>query len=110
MKDYAEYEHTSKSGRPFSNSTDWEIWSHNICQGAGNPGRRCVNDDDDSDTGGCPLILLMIVDRTPAEWTGPYARYTCSEKTTATDARRLETERRRTEIADSHYPLFPEVS
>lgn len=112
MKDYSEYEHTSKSGRPFSNSTDWEIWSHNVCQGAGNPDRHCVNDDEDA--GGCPLILLAMVDRTPAEWIGPRGRYRCTEKTTAAEIRRAAKQARaaadKAALEAEHYPLLPEVS
>jgi hypothetical protein len=79
-----EYDKTARPGRAFSNSTEWEIWSYNVCHGGGNEPARCVNDDGDD----CPLITLSLTERIPAEWTGPHGRYRCAEKTTPAEARR----------------------
>ncbi|MGY4098073.1 hypothetical protein ACW2Q0_00675 [Nocardia sp. R16R-3T] len=92
----------ARPGRPFSNSTEWEIWSYNVCHGAGNDARRCVNDDGED----CPLIALSLTDRTPAEWTGPRGRYRCTEKTTPAAARRQAEADERAAVEAEHYPLF----
>jgi hypothetical protein len=61
---------------PFSNGSMWEIWSYRNCE-------RCVNDgmgagDDELQ---CPLILVALTGRTPAEWADgnpPLGDYACS--------------------------------
>lgn len=79
MKSYEEYLATSDETVPFSNGTDFVGWQDAVCSG----GRLdlagpCANDVDED----CPLIALAFIDdRRPAEWTGPYARYDCSEYT-----------------------------
>lgn len=109
MKSIEEYEKAARTGRPFSNSTEWEIWQFNACMGGGNDSRRCVNDDNDD----CPLITLAVSGCTPAEWTGPHGRYQCGEKTTlaqvrtaAAEARRQAEAERQRRIDESHYPMF----
>ncbi len=108
MKTFDEYNATARDGSAFSNSTSWEIWSFNVCYGADHPGRRCVNDDDADAGNGCPLILLGLIGRIPAEWTGPDQRYTCTEKTTPADARRQAEAHQRAAVEAAHHgPLFP---
>lgn len=41
----------------FSNATEWECWSDRWCN-------RCKNDESE----GCPLVLVAMLDKTPAEW------------------------------------------
>lgn len=113
MKSFEDYEAAAREGPPFSNGTEWELWSFNACMGAGNDSRRCVHDDDADDGRGCPLILLAMIGKTPAEWTGPHGRYQCSEKTTPAQARsaaaairrQVDAERQR-QVDASHYPMF----
>lgn len=114
MKSYEEYEKTAKPGAPFSCGTEWEIWSYNVCMGGNHPlHRRCVNDDGADEGNGCPLILLSMIGKTPAEWIGPDGRYRCTEKTLPADARRAERvadeSAEREALATEHYPMFPEV-
>lgn len=104
MKTDEEYDRTARDGQAFSNSTGYEIWSYNVCQGADNPRERCVNDDNDD----CPLLGLAITGRIPAEWTGPHERYACSEKTRPAEARRHAEAAARELLAEQHYPMFPE--
>lgn len=63
-------------GSPFSNSTDWEIWSYNWCE-------RCRNDSPALvDKGeGCPLILVALMGKRPSEWLDGEcpSKYTCVE-------------------------------
>ncbi|MGW3545867.1 hypothetical protein ACWDNI_35740 [Nocardia niigatensis] len=106
MKSYDEYAATARPGRPFSNSTEWETFNWNVCQARGKQARACVNDPDPEVDGGCPLVLLSMVDMTPAEWTGKPGRYRCSAHTTAAQARAAEDEALAQKIADSHYPMF----
>jgi|GEM_PF-2357142 len=51
-------------GSPFSNSTEGECWMANNCH-------RCVHDAptrrDEWDKG-CPLIMVALLGKTPAEW------------------------------------------
>lgn len=44
---------TFKGIEMFSNSTEWEIWSHNWC-------RKCVNDVNED----CPIILDLMLNGT----------------------------------------------
>lgn len=110
MRSYEEYEKTARDGAAFSNGTEWEIWSFNVCMGGTNPERRCVNDDFADDGEGCPLILLSMVGKTPAEWVGAHGRYRCTEKTTPAEARRAERLAReaaeREALESEHYPMF----
>ncbi|WP_067891295.1 hypothetical protein [Nocardia vaccinii] len=109
MKTYEEYEKGAQAGRPFSNSTTWETWQWNVCLGREIPERRCVNDDGEPENN-CPLILLMLDDKTPAQWHVEHRPH-CTEKTTPAEARRAEREAQ--EAADkaaleaAHYPMFP---
>jgi hypothetical protein len=41
----------------FSNGSEFEEWAARWCW-------RCANDADDS----CPLVLVAMMERTPAEW------------------------------------------
>jgi hypothetical protein len=61
---------------PFSNGSMWEIWSHRNCE-------RCASDGMGAgeDQPQCPLILVALMGRTPAEWTDrepPLGDYLCS--------------------------------
>lgn len=102
MKSFEEYEKAAQPGRPFSNGTEWELWSYNVCGGSGVERNRCVRDDNDD----CPLILLMLDEKHPAEWTGPRGRYRCAEKTTPTDARREALAAEQAAVDAAHYPMF----
>jgi hypothetical protein len=108
MKSFTEYEKTARVGRPFSGSTEWEMFQFNVCRSQGDPARRCVNDTDS----GCPLVQLSLHDRAPAEWGSGRPRH-CTEKTTEADARRAAKREReaveKARLEASHYPMF-EVS
>ncbi|WP_280188761.1 hypothetical protein, partial [Nocardia gipuzkoensis] len=61
----------------------------------------------------CPLNLIALTERTPAEWTGTHGRYSCSEKVTPAQQRAADREARRAAeaaeraaIEAQHYPLF----
>lgn len=59
MRSYQEISATSRDGRAFSNSTEWEVFSANWCW------RGCVNDRNED----CPLIAFALAtERTPREW------------------------------------------
>lgn len=66
------WEHAHE-GSPFSNGTDWEIWSYNNCE-------TCAHDAD-TRTGdaplsaGCPLIAVALLGRTPREWIPGEGKY-----------------------------------
>lgn len=68
------YEH-SLAQPPFPTFTELEYWSERWCS-------RCVHGNDEYSTG-CPLIMVAINDRTPAEWfeqpAGSPDRYHCVE-------------------------------
>ena len=110
MRSYKEIEQDARPGRAFSNSTDWEIWSYNVCLGCGNADRRCVNDDGVDQGDGCPLILVSLGDMTPAEWVGPHGRYRCAAKTTVAQAKRAAREVAKAEeksaLEAEHYSMF----
>lgn len=112
MRSYEEIVQDAKPGRPFGNSTDWEIWQYNVCLGCGNDDRRCVHDDGVDQGDGCPLILVSLSDMTPAEWVGPHGRYRCTAKTTAAEAKRAAREVARTAekaaLETEHYSMFDE--
>lgn len=65
VRSVAEIEADARDGSPFSNSTEWEIWSSQLCD-------RCKVDAPARDRGdyanGCPLILIALGGKTPAEW------------------------------------------
>lgn len=42
----------------FSNGTEFEAWMDRNCY-------SCAND---GESAGCPLVLVMMTERTPAEW------------------------------------------
>ncbi|MGW5377471.1 hypothetical protein ACWESM_18695 [Nocardia sp. NPDC003999] len=104
MRTFDEIAADARKGSAFSNSTDWEIWQFNVCGGGGKNSRRCVLDDNDD----CPLLLLALLgEQTPAEWTGTHARYECSEHTTPAQARAAEDAALQARIeAEHHGPLF----
>ncbi|MCI3277474.1 hypothetical protein [Streptomyces cylindrosporus] len=78
------YEEASKEALPegtFSNSSQWEVWSAKNCD-------RCVHDEPGRQgdaANGCPLILIALEGRRPAEWLTQteqqevHADYTCTE-------------------------------
>lgn len=104
MKSFDDYEKTAKEKRPFSNSTMLEGWQFDVCLGEDIPARRCVLDDDEDNP--CPLMTLAILGLTPAEWSGPYGRYRCAEKTTAAQKRQRDEVELQQRIDASHYPMF----
>jgi hypothetical protein len=66
----------AREGSPFSNSTSGEMWMGDWCY-------RCTVDapfQRDEAPEGCPLIMVALLDKTPAEWTETAPQvYTCSE-------------------------------
>lgn len=55
MKTFDEAMATAIDRRPFSNNTEWEVWSYNHC-------------DDCFHVETCPLILVALHGKTPVEW------------------------------------------
>lgn len=77
MKTYDEAFAAATEGSPFSNSTEGDAWMGAYCERCKNDSPAMVNRGE-----GCPLILVALVGRTPAEWTpGDPCRsnYRCSE-------------------------------
>lgn len=75
MRTYDELFAAARERSPFSNGTIGEIWMDRWCY-------RCTKDSPAMvDRGeGCPLILIAIQHRTPAEWTDYGVQdYRCSE-------------------------------
>jgi hypothetical protein len=73
----------AREGSAFSNGTEWECWSANWCD-------RCTREApfrNGISNQGCPLILVSLSDRIPAEWMEqpwngehpPLERYHCIE-------------------------------
>lgn len=76
MRTYQEIEATARDVSPFSNGTEWEIWAANWCW------RPCMNPVEanwqryedgkgpapEDFPGGCPLILVAMMGKTPSEW------------------------------------------
>ncbi|MCC3311489.1 hypothetical protein [Nocardia africana] len=109
MRSFEEYDATARDERPFSNSTEWEIWYFSVCCGGGNPERAYVDDAEAErdPAAGCPLIALSALGRRPTEWVGGHGRYRCREKTLPADARRAEREAEQAAVEAQHYgPLF----
>ncbi|WP_405149505.1 hypothetical protein OG589_14765 [Sphaerisporangium sp. NBC_01403] len=55
---------SAREGSPFSNGTEGYAWMENNCE-------RCVHDAAtrrDDWANGCPLILVALLGKTPAEW------------------------------------------
>lgn len=63
MRTYDEAWEAATDKRPFSNGTEGYAWQDNWCG-------SCLNDSEQMvDEGrGCPLLLVALMDRTPAEW------------------------------------------
>jgi hypothetical protein len=61
---FEEADGRARKGSPFSNGTEGECWMDNNCH-------RCVHDAptrrDEWDKG-CPLIMVALLGKTPAEW------------------------------------------
>jgi hypothetical protein len=57
VPEYDEAFEASQDKPAFSNSDESEAWMERWCY-------RCANDDGP----GCPLVLVALVDRTPAQW------------------------------------------
>lgn len=75
MRTYEEAEAAARDGSPFSNGTEGEQWMARNCH-------RCANDTPDMvDRGeGCPLVLIALLGKTPAEWTRTgLSSYRCAE-------------------------------
>ena len=58
MRTYEEIDADARDGSPFSNGTEGEGWMANWCY------RPCIQDKNDD----CPLILVALMGKTPAEW------------------------------------------
>lgn len=64
MRSYDDIEASARDGSPFSNGTMGEIWMDRWCY-------RCKVDapfQRDEATEGCPLLLVALIGKTPAEW------------------------------------------
>lgn len=75
MRTYEEADAAARPGSPFSTSTEGEMWMERNCQ-------RCANDTPAQvDRGeGCPLVLIALLGKTPAEWTRTgLSSYRCAE-------------------------------
>lgn len=81
MRAYAEAVKDARDESTFSNSSQWEIWSAKNCD-------RCFWDKparQGDEANGCPLILIALEDKRPAEWLAEteqqqiHADYTCTE-------------------------------
>ena len=82
--DYEEAWKRARPGSAFSNGTEWECWSANWCD-------RCTREApfrNGISSQGCPLILIAMSERIPAEWFEqpwspdghpPLDRYHCME-------------------------------
>ena len=55
MKTFDEAMETARDRRPFSNNTEWEVWSFTRCE-------DCFHEST------CPLILVSLNGKTPEEW------------------------------------------
>lgn len=55
MKPFAELMAAASDRKPFSNHTEWEVWSYNHC-------------DDCYEEPTCELILVALFGKTPKEW------------------------------------------
>ncbi|WP_128803675.1 MULTISPECIES: hypothetical protein [unclassified Streptomyces] len=81
MRTYDEAFAAARDESTFSNSSQWEVWAAKNCD-------RCIHDRptrQGDDANGCPLILVALMNRRPAEWLTEteeqevYADYTCTE-------------------------------
>ncbi|MGC9540214.1 hypothetical protein [Streptomyces sp. UG1] len=81
MRTYDEAFTAARDGSTFSNSSQWEVWAAKNCN-------RCIHDKparQGDDANGCPLILIALMGKRPAEWLtqteeqAVYADYTCTE-------------------------------
>jgi len=61
IRDYGEIDQDAKDESAFSNSTESVPWIANWCD-------NCVHDDEDVGTGGCDIMLVALMGKTPAEW------------------------------------------
>ena len=64
MRTYDEAMAAASDKRPFSNGTEGYAWTDSWCD-------RCVNDRgarDGTDERGCPLLMVALMGKTPAEW------------------------------------------
>lgn len=58
MRTFDEADAAALDRSAFSNGTEWDAWSGTWCG-------RCEHD---KDTPGCPLVLVAMLGKTPAEW------------------------------------------
>src|SRR6266568_9501373 len=86
MRSYEEIEKDARDGSPFSNGTLGEMWMGNWCDRCliEAPYRNGLNGT------GCPLILVALIGKTPAEWmeTDRIQDYVCLEARFPGDGRR----------------------
>lgn len=55
MKTFDEAMEAARDRRPFSNNSEWEVWSYHHCD-------DCRNEPT------CPLVLVALNGKTPQEW------------------------------------------
>lgn len=83
MRTYEEAMEASRDRAAFANGTEGEMWMANWCE-------RCKHDTPAKQAkGGCPLVMVAMMQRTPSEWLdGPrdehgrfsrYDQYHCVE-------------------------------
>lgn len=81
MRTFDEALAAARDESTFSNSSQWEVWSAKNCD-------RCIHDKparQEDAANGCPLILVALMDKRPAEWLTQteedevFANYTCTE-------------------------------
>lgn len=60
MRSYLQIDASATANMPFSNSTEGDAWTARWCD-------RCANDADGPDDG-CPILLVGLMGKTPAEW------------------------------------------
>lgn len=60
MRSYITISANARDAPPFSNSTEGDAWTANWCD-------RCSHDKDAPDNG-CPILLVGLMGKTPAEW------------------------------------------
>lgn len=77
MRTYKEAFAAARDERAFSNGTEGYGWMGAWCE-------RCLHDVDADETGGCPLVMVALMQRTPSEWLdGPrdeHGRYSIQDQ------------------------------
>ncbi|MET7477958.1 hypothetical protein ABZT17_26825 [Streptomyces sp. NPDC005648] len=106
MRTYDEAIKDARSEGTFSNSSQWDVWSAKNCD-------RCVHDKparQNDEANGCPLILIALEGKRPAEWLTQteeqeiHADYTCTEFRDENDP---DTQPRPLPVPDGQGELLP---